>query len=186
MKRALPYFLLAAGLFSLGLGVLWQVVIQPGHAYESQSETTARGCVQPAAVQFPAPNLELTDLAGEEVRIQDYQGQVVLLNTWASWCPPCRAEMPDLQEYFERHRSEGFTVLAVNIGESTTIVSEFQEQAGLTFPIWLDPQEKSMRALNTVSLPYSIVIDRTGEVQFAWSGATCLSTLESEISPLFQ
>jgi thiol-disulfide isomerase/thioredoxin len=186
MKRALPFFLLAIGLFSIGLAMLWRVLIHvdsPGALTAAESE---RACVQPAALQFPAPNLELTDLAGNTVRLEDYQGQVVLLNTWASWCPPCRAEMPDLKEYYERHKSEGFTVLAVNIGESSTVVSEFQQQAGLTFPVWLDPQEKSLRALNTVSLPYSIVIDPTGEVQFAWSGATCLSRLESSITPLFQ
>jgi len=186
MKRALPYFLLAIGLFSLGLGLLWKVISSGEQAAGTEPAAAQRLCVQPAAVQFPAPDLELTDLAGEAVRLQDYRGQVVLLNTWATWCPPCRAEMPDLQQYFERHQAEGFTILAVNIGESAEQVARFKTQAGLTFPVWLDPGEETLRALNTVSLPYSVVIDRAGEVQYAWSGATCLSTLEAEITPLFQ
>jgi cytochrome c biogenesis protein CcmG/thiol:disulfide interchange protein DsbE len=186
MKRALPYFLLALGLFSLGLGLLWRIIFKPVDEIPSQPDQAARACVQPAAIQFPAPELALTNLAGDQVRLDGYRGQVVLLNTWATWCPPCRAEMPDLQEYFERHQSEGFTILAVNIGETAELVSEFQEIQGLTFPIWLDPAEETLRALNTVSLPYSIVIDRSGLVQLAWSGATCLATLESEVTPLFQ
>jgi len=94
--------------------------------------------------------------------------------------------MPDLQQYFERHQKDGFTILAVNIGESAEQVAQFKTQAGLTFPVWLDPGEETLRALNTISLPYSVVIDRAGEVKYAWSGATCLSTLEAEITPLFQ
>ena len=186
MKRALPYFLLSLGLFSLGLGLLWRVIFKPVTEVTPPPEQAARACVQPAAIQFPAPDLELTNLAGDQVRLDEYRGQVVLLNTWATWCPPCRAEMPDLQQFFERHQSEGFTILAVNIGETAEVVSEFQESQSLTFPVWLDPTEVTLRALNTISLPYSVVIDRSGQVQLAWSGATCLATLESEVAPLFQ
>lgn len=186
MKRALPYFLLAIGFFSLGLGLLWKGIIGSRTQAESQRSDAGEACVQPAAVKFSAPELELTDLAGNTVRLEDYTGDVILLNTWATWCPPCRAEMPDLQEYYRRHQSEGFTILAVNIGESASLVEDFQESQGLTFPIWLDPQEATLRALNTISLPYSVVIDRKGEVQLAWSGATCLSTLETVVTPLFQ
>jgi cytochrome c biogenesis protein CcmG/thiol:disulfide interchange protein DsbE len=186
MKRALPYFLLAIGLFSVGLGLLWQGFPESRSQATDQTANAEKACVQPAAVQFSAPELELTDLAGDTVRLEDYRGEVVLLNTWATWCPPCRAEMPDLQEYYRRHQAEGFTILAVNIGEPAGLVQDFQESQGLTFPIWLDPQELSLRALNTISLPYSVVIDRKGEVRLAWSGATCLSTLESAVTPLFQ
>jgi len=186
MKRALPYFLLALGLFSLGLGMLLKAIYTRPVEAEAQAVEELRTCVRPAAVQFQAPELQLIDLAGAQVRLEDYFGQVILLNTWATWCPPCRAEMPDLQQYYELHRDEGFTILAVNIGESAALVTGFQQQEGLTFPIWLDPQEKTLRALNTISLPYSVVIDRSGAVRYAWSGATCFSTLESEITPLFQ
>jgi peroxiredoxin len=186
MKRALPYFLLALGFFSLGLGLLLKLPSTGPVRAEARAAEELSSCVKPAAVQFQAPELQLINLSGEQVRLEDYLGQVVLLNTWATWCPPCRAEMPDLQQYYELHRDEGFTILAVNIGETAALVTDFQQREGLTFPIWLDPQEKTLRALNTNSLPYSVVIDRSGEVQYAWSGATCFSTLESEITPLFQ
>lgn len=176
-------FILGLGLFSISLGFLWGLLFQ-SEGSASTPGAQPQACVQPAAVAYPAPDLELVDLAGNSVQLDDLQGQVVLLNAWATWCPPCLAEMPDLQDYFERHRDQAFTLIGVNIGEAPGAVSAFIDQTGVTFPIWMDPGEQTLRALNTVSLPTSIVIDTQGVVRLAWSGATCLSTLESTVSAL--
>jgi peroxiredoxin len=92
--------------------------------------------------------------------------------------------MPDLQTFYDNYQDQGFTLIGVNIGESQEQVLGYALENELTFPLWLDPDEASLRTLNTISLPYSIVIDREGTVRYAWSGATCISALENTISPL--
>lgn len=183
MRRALPFMLLGLGLFSIGVGFLWGIFSTAGSPSETDDPSLA-SCVQPASVNYPAPDLELVDLAGNAVRLADTRGKVVLLNAWATWCPPCLAEMPDLQHYYDLHRDELFTLLGVNIGERAEVVEGFVNQMGLTFPIWLDPQEETLRALKTISLPTSIVIDPEGVVRLAWSGAACISTLDDAVSAL--
>ncbi len=183
MRRALPFLLLGLGLFSIGLGFLWRILVTtepPSQAGKALDDS----CVQPASVNYPAPDLELVDLTGNPVQLADTRGKVVLLNAWATWCPPCLAEMPDLQQYYELHHNEPFILLGVNIGERVEVVEDFVGRSGLSFPIWLDPGEETLRALKTISLPTSIVIDPEGVVRLAWSGATCLSTLESMVSAL--
>ncbi len=183
LRRGLPLLLLGLGLFSISLGFLWGLIFQTDGSAEL-TEAPNQACVQPAAVEYPAPDLELADMAGNPVRLADLQGRVVLLNAWATWCPPCLAEMPDLQKYFEQHKEQAFTLVGVNIGEQAEVVSRFVDEARLSFPIWMDPKEQTLRALNTISLPTSIVIDAQGVVRLAWSGATCLATLESTVTAL--
>ncbi|MCK5318631.1 MAG: TlpA family protein disulfide reductase, partial [Anaerolineales bacterium] len=98
----------------------------------------------------------------------------------------CRREMPDLETFFHTHAEEGFVLLGVNVGEEMETVVQFVDMFHLTFLILLDPDESTLRSLNSFSLPYSIVIDREGIVRYAWSGATCLSILESTISPMLR
>lgn len=89
-------------------------------------------------VNHPAPDFTLRDPSGAPVQLAELRGQVVLINVWATWCPPCRAEMPAIQTVYEQYRGEGFTVLAVNIREDGATVSDFMAQNGLTFPALLD------------------------------------------------
>jgi len=182
-RKVIPYLILASGLFLLGIATL-VFITQNRFAKTTQGNQPDPGCVQPAQVEFPAPSISLTDLSLSKVQLDDYRGNIVLLNTWATWCPPCIEEMPALLSYFENYRDKGFTLIGVNIGETRAQVLEFGLENQLTFPLWLDPTELSLRALNSISLPYSIVIDRTGIVRYAWSGATCLDALEKTITPL--
>ena len=143
-------------------------------------------CVEPMKVEYPAPAIQLTDIAGSTVSLADHKGDVILINTWATWCPPCRREMPDLEAFFRTHADGGFILLGINVGEEKETVAQFVDMFHLTFPIWLDPDESTLRSLNSFSLPYSIVIDREGIVRYAWSGATCLSVLESTIASMLR
>ncbi len=177
-----PTVIIGAGLILLGLSAAFSLQQSRKQASSGRSEF----CSQPRTVEFEAPILHLTDLKGQPVSLGDLRGTVVLLNTWASWCPPCRAEMPDLEAYFQEHKDEGFTLVGVNIGEGPGVVSEFASRVGITFPLWLDPTEQSLKAFRTISLPSSFVIDRQGTVRLAWSGATCLSQLEARVTPLLR
>ena len=140
----------------------------------------------PVVVDFPAPAIHLTDLQGKPVTLDDYLGQVVLLNNWATWCPPCKAEMPTLQAYYEEHRDSGFSVIAVEAGEPVEQVAEFTRQMELTFPVWPDPEQKLYDAFHNISLPTSWLVDRDGQVVLTWTGAISRQVLEQYVTPLLE
>jgi peroxiredoxin len=183
--KKVTFLLLGLGLILLSSGLTLQVITHaPAPMNDEPKE--ARNCVDPAPVTFEAPELSLHTLDEQPISLDSYRGKVVLLNAWATWCPPCLTELPDLESYFNTHKGDDFILLGVNIGEQKNKVSEFIEKNPISFPIWLDPGEKTLRALNTLSLPYSIVIDRNGMVRLAWSGATCLENLEASVTPIIR
>lgn len=139
----------------------------------------------PVKVSYSAPELTLLDTQGVPRSLEDYRGQVVLVNLWATWCPPCKEEMPALQSFYDRYRDQGFVVLAVNDGDPASDVVQFVEDYRLTFPVWLDPTYiATEQAFKTLNLPSSFVIDRTGTIQLQWVGGITLKTLEKYVSPL--
>jgi cytochrome c biogenesis protein CcmG, thiol:disulfide interchange protein DsbE len=118
------------------------------------------------AVGDPAPEYAAVSLAGEPVSLQELRGNVVLMNVWATWCPPCRAEMPELQTLHERHADEGLVLVGVSIdarGERAQ-VQQFLRDHGITFPIWLDPDERVTSTFRTIGVPSTFLIDREGQV----------------------
>ncbi len=141
----------------------------------------------PAAVDFAAPPLALRDLAGKEHSLTDYRGRVVLVNLWATWCPPCEAEMPILEAYYLKHSREGFEVVAVEDGDPASQVAAFVADHGITFPVWLDPSyEATDHAFKTADLPSSYIVDREGIVRLMWIGAINPANLEKYVTPLIQ
>lgn len=142
------------------------------------------GSALSGAVRYSAPQLELVDLHGQRVSLKDYRGQVVLVNNWATWCPPCRAEMPLLEAFYREHAGEGFVLIGVNAGDPPAEVVEFVETNDLSFPMWLDRDGESLRAFRSNALPSSYVIDRRGSVRYAWLGAITESILEESVPPL--
>ncbi len=178
-------WLIASGSVLVLLG-LFLAVWLPRSPSASSAPQAGRPLVVPARVDYAAPDLQLTDLEGRPVSLADYRGQVVLLNNWATWCPPCKAEMPTLQAYYEAHQGQGFVLIAVEAGEPADEVRAFVQQYGLTFPVWLDPQNLSLTRFRTDALPSSFVIDRSGRVRLAWTGAIERSTLEEYVTPLLE
>ena len=139
----------------------------------------------PVKVDFPAPELTLTDLRGESHSLADYRGQVVLVNLWATWCPPCKEEMPTLQDFYNKHRDKGFVIIAVNDGDPTADVLQFVKDFELTFPIWLDPTYiATKQAFKTLGLPSSYVIDRNGIIRLQWVGGIEKRALEEYVTPI--
>src|ERR1700690_3614264 len=141
----------------------------------------------PARVLYNAPELMLNDIKGTANSLSNYRGQVVLVNLWATWCPPCKAEMPLLQEYYIHHKSEGFIVIAIEDGDPTAEVISFVNEYGLTFPVWLDPTYQATdNVFKTKNLPISYVIDRAGSVRLAWVGATNIANLDKYVTSLIK
>jgi peroxiredoxin len=131
-----------------------------------------------------APEFALQTVDGRTVKLSDYRGQVVLLNTWATWCPPCRAEMPDLEAYYRDHQDDGFVVLAINSQESVDTVTGFLGDHGFTFPVLLDPDGVVMSSYEIRGLPTSFFIDRDGMVRGVWSGQLSPARLKELVDPL--
>jgi peroxiredoxin len=123
---------------------------------------------------------------GNPVSLSQFSGQVMLVNNWAIWCPPCKAEMPVLQTYYDDHKERGFTIIAIEAGEPVADVQAFTKQYGLTFPVWPDPSTKALVAFRNSSLPSSYVIDRSGQVRYTWTGAISRDMLEKYVTPLME
>ena len=141
----------------------------------------------PAKVDYPAPELTLTNLEGNPASLADYRGKVVLVNLWATWCPPCKEEMPALESFYRKHAADGFTIVAINDGDPTADVVQFVKDYGLTFPVWLDPTYiATEKAFKTLNLPSSFVIDRNGQIVLSWVGGINLRTLEKYITPIIE
>lgn len=129
-----------------------------------------------------APNFSLQTLDGETVALQDFRGQIVLLNFWATWCPPCRVEMPDLQSAYAAAENEGFVVLAINLQETAPQAQTFVDEFGLTFPILLDPDAMVTRLFNVTGFPTSYILDRDGIIRERMAGALTRSQIEAWIA----
>lgn len=176
-----------AVLLVIGTGLVFMAVAAFLALPKAQEEVSNRGLsVIPAAVNFLAPDVQLLDLDGTDVALSDFYGQVILYNAWATWCPPCKAEMPTLQAYYEAHRTDGFVIVAVADGQSTDEVQPFVSDYRLTFPVWPDPEYKATTAFRTNSLPTSFVIDRDGVVRLTWTGAISRAMLEEYVTPLLK
>jgi peroxiredoxin len=173
---------LGAGLVLLGLAawMLW-----PRQAGGEADPASSAGLTVPVAVNYDAPELTLSDVSGKQHSLAGYRGQVVLVNLWATWCPPCKAEMPTLNDYYEDHAEQGFTILAVNDGDAAADVAAFAQAYGLSFPVLLDPTYIATdQAFKTRNLPSSFVIDREGVVRLRWVGEIDRATLEEYVTPL--
>ncbi len=170
-----------AGLILLGIALF---LIWPRNSDASASGPSVSNSVVPMAVNFRAPELSLTTISGETQSLEDFRGQVVLVNNWATWCPPCKAEMPTLEKYYETHIDEGFTIVAIEAGEPANQVAEFAKSYGLKFNVWVDQQNAALEAFGNGNLPNSYVIDRSGNVRYAWTGEISMAMLEKYVTPV--
>ena len=146
---------------TLTVGLLWTVVSAVPQAAVAEGLTTA------PREGFLAPDFRLPLLGGGEVALSELRGQVVIVNLWASWCPPCRAEMPALQEAYEAYRDRGLEILAVNTTyqDSQAAAARFVQEYGLTFPVPLDQTGEVSRSYLLRALPTSFFIDRDGVIR---------------------
>ena len=179
--KPIPLLLLGLGLILIAASVF--LFKRDAGAQTIPSDLSA----VPAKANFPAPEVTLTDTRGESHSLRDYRGQVVLINLWATWCPPCKAEMPTLQAFYDKYRDEGFTIIAINDGDPTEDVLQFEEDYQLSFPIWLDPKYYATeQAFKTMNLPSSFVIDRAGTVRLMWVGAISRRMLDEYVTPIIK
>ena len=129
-----------------------------------RSGSSTSGKIPAPQQGFLAPDFELQTTTGETIKLSNLRGQAVLINLWATWCPPCRAEMPAIESIYEEYKDKGLVVLAVNMTYQDTFanIDPFIEEYNLTFPVLLDTPNEVGSAYQLRSLPSSYFIDREG------------------------
>lgn len=127
------------------------------------------------------PDFQLADVSGKTVRLSDYAGQNVFINAWATWCPPCREEMPMLVDYYNQHKDQNFTVLAINAGETRQEIAQFVSDQGMTFPVLLDTGSKYLDSQMIDSLPTTILVGPDGKVRALHVGVMDAQIFQKEI-----
>jgi len=165
----------------LVLGMAWIFATRPAEG------AVTGGAIPSPRAGFAAPEVELEHLDGSRVRLSDLRGQVVVLNVWASWCPPCRAEMPALQALHEQRAGDGVVVLGVNstVQDSEQAARDFVMEYGLTFPIGLDRDGQATRLYQVRALPSTFFIDRQGIIRrVVVGGPLDASVLETTVLDL--
>lgn len=131
-----------------------------------------------------APDFRLKDLAGKEVALSDFRGRVVILNFWATWCGPCRAEIPAIRAVSERYEEHDLTVVAVNLGETSGAVSSFVKDFDMQFPVLLDTNISIARQYGVFSIPTTLFLDDQGVIREAHTGSMTQSYIEQVLAKL--
>lgn len=161
---------------SFGLGSRSAVVLAIcATALSGAWSAACTGSARGVEVGDRVPEYSAQSLSGQEIAFADHRGEVVLINVWATWCGPCRVEMPPIQNLYSRFKDQGFTVLAVSIDTGPSYkekVEEFVREFELDFPVLLDPESRIGRVLQTIGVPETFVVDRQGRIIKRLIGAT--------------
>ncbi|MEC9489364.1 MAG: TlpA disulfide reductase family protein [Halanaerobiales bacterium] len=159
MNKKISIFLIAALIVG---GLSFFFLQSPGNSVASAEVGTEIG--------MQAPDFTLTNMNDQEVNLSDYRGRKVFLNFWASWCPPCRQEMPDIQKLHEEYGDE-VVILAVNVGESKSTAANFMMENGLDFTVLLDTNKSTAQNYLVRGIPTSYFLDQNGIIQEKVVGA---------------
>ncbi len=167
-KGNLVVWLVVAGLLSLAVlgGVSWTV-----------SAKTA------PVVGGIAPNFTLQDISGKSVELNQVlkQKKVTLVNFWATWCPPCRAEIPELISFYKKYKAKGVELLAVNLQENASDVRTFARNNGMDFPVLLDGSGRVGQLYQVMAIPTTFFLNSSGKIVSKIEGSTNMATLEAKV-----
>lgn len=147
---------------------------------------TGENVAKTVKIGQPAPDFTLRGPKGEAVSLSDFAGHPLLINFWATWCPPCRFEMPLLEQTYKKLKDDGFVVLAVDVQEGPELVNPYIEQMGLTFPVALDRGGSVATAYRVAALPTTVFVDSKGIVTDVHRGALVESTLQRYLDGLLK
>jgi peroxiredoxin len=151
-----------------------QAMDKKTEAPETTSQTTANK--EGLAIGAKAPDFELKTLTGETVKLSNLKGKKVMLNFWATWCPPCKAEMPEMEQ-FSKNAGDDVVILAVNIDPQLD-VKGFVDENKITFPILLDADDKVNETYQIISIPTTYFIDSKGIIQNKYTGSMNLNIMK--------
>ena len=163
MRRMMPF--LGGILLGLGVGIVFFFGFLKKDALPKISRLSQESAPLPIpSLNAPAPDFELLNLSSESVRLEDYRGKPVLLNFWATWCGPCRLEMPAFQDRYDNYAGE-LAVVAINNAEDTEVVKAFIDELDLTFDVLLDSKAEIQRLYQVRGYPTTFLIDSEGVIR---------------------
>jgi peroxiredoxin len=122
------------------------------------------------ATQGSAPDFTLKSMSGPNLRLAEQRGRVVMVNFWATWCGPCRQEMPQLDRLYQKYKSSGFVLLGVNVDEDVRKATDVAAKLGVTFPVLLDTDKAVSKLYDLSTMPSTVIIDRDGKVRYLHRG----------------
>ena len=173
------------------------LVLFGGSFYEVKSFTSAKksnsnssqanitgNVVLNQLTKIKAPDFKLKDLNGKVVSLSDFKGKNVYVNFWASWCPPCRGEMPDIEKLYQETKDSNLVILAINLGEDTGTVKSFIKENKYNFKILLDSDKSAGQQYNITAIPASFFIDKNGYIVNERVGAMTIDEMKDNISKL--
>ena len=128
---------------------------------------TASSAIAPATT---APDFTLHAMGGPNLRLKEQRGRVVMVNFWATWCAPCRQEMPHLNRLYEKYRGAGFVLLGVNVDDDVAKAADVAAKLGVTFPVLLDTEKSVSKLYDVSTMPSTMIIDRDGKVRYVHRG----------------
>lgn len=134
-----------------------------------------------------APDFELQSVEGKSMKLSSFRGKKVILNFWASWCPPCRLEMPEMEKFYTENQNKNIEILSVNLTKaekSQSDVTKFMETDGITFPVLLDENGSTAQLYNISSIPASFVIDTHGVIQQTVVGPMNLEAMRNMVGTI--
>ena len=123
--------------------------------------------IAPAAA---APDFTLRTMSGPNMRLAEQRGRVVMVNFWATWCGPCRQEMPQLDRLYQKYKSSGFVLLGVNVDDDTRKAADVASKLGVSFPVLLDTDKAVSKLYDLSTMPSTVLIDRDGKVRYVHRG----------------
>jgi peroxiredoxin len=129
--------------------------------------TLAISAIVPSSI---APDFTLRTMGGPNMRLAEQRGRVVMINFWATWCGPCRQEMPELAKLYDKYKSSGFVLMGVNVDDDTRNAVALAEKLGVRFPVLLDTDKAVSKAYDLSTMPSTVIIDRDGKVRFVHRG----------------
>lgn len=208
-RNPLPYILLSGVLIGVAISLVLFTAPATPEPVPASATPAAPGALSsptPAIVQYqlitplaqaqsyaregsPAPNFDLQTIDGKDVRLSDFTGKPVLINTWATWCPPCRLEMPGIQAAYEQYQGQGLVVLGIDltVQDNLSQVPEFIREFKLTFPILLDVTgDVSARLYGLRGLPTSFFIDRSGTLRLIQIGGMTSEQLNENLAVILK
>jgi len=185
LPRGIQHVVLTLVIGVVIAAVAWYFVQPGGEEPASQAVSlTAEASGPPPKVGEPAPDFRLTDMSGNLVQLSDFRGQPVWITFWASWCPPCRAENPDIEATYQKYREAGLVVIAVDIGEETSAARGYLERTGLSFLVGLDQTTEVSATYRIVGIPTHYFVDGDGVLQEFRIGALSRKAMDEKVEKL--
>lgn len=177
--------IVATILVGVAIAALVWAFDRPGTASSQSVTVTAAATGAAPKVGKPAPDFELTMIDGTTSRLSDFKGKPVWINFWASWCPPCRAENPDVQDLYNAHKdADGLVLLAPAIGEGRDSVAGYMQRADLHYPAGADSDTQIAANYRVLGIPTHVFVDREGIIREIRVGAMSKKTMEKKLAQI--